>query len=138
MRSRLALRLAWMTNYEPSSARLARWPDRRVCSGFERRVEGDVRPEKLRNGAPGLGGLDRLIKIGLAGAGHLRIERQVNGCDGEPVRLLLKRHVRFGCDPLGDQPGLLKLDRQGHRKASRVRRADQFLRVRAGPLLETR
>ena len=75
-------------------SRVACW--REFAQGFELRVEGDVGPEKLRNGAPGLGGLDGLIKSGLAGAGHLRIERQVNGCDGEPVRLLLKRHIRFG------------------------------------------
>ena len=74
-------------------------------------------------------------KCRLADAGHRGLHRQRDPVDQETVTLLDQAHAGLRVDFAGGQPGPIAGKRERHREASRVRSAQDFLRIGAAAIV---
>src|SRR5690606_23356843 len=99
----------------------------------------DLRPRKqLRHRTILLRRLGVLAERRLVDPRNPPLRRQLDPRDRETVPRLLQVHLGRRLDPLRLEPGTRQPRRERHREATRVRRREQLLRVRALPFLEAR
>src|SRR5450755_2194383 len=99
----------------------------------QRRVQGDLGVQQLRDWAARLRLVGKLLKFCIVRTRDLGFQDQMDGRDREAVGLLFKRHVGLGLHMLGGELRFAENERQRHREAAGMRRADQFFRI--GPRL---
>src|SRR3974390_2855335 len=100
-------------------------------------IQGDVGLQQLGNRATSLGLVGKLVELGLIRTRYLGLQVQMHGGDGEPVRDLLESNLSGCLHPFRSEFGLAQYERQRHREAAGVGRADEFFWVGARLALET-
>lgn len=123
-----------------SDSRVYTWPASETVerSPLQRRVERYLRPgQRLRDRTRLLGLLGYLVELAPLDVGNLGVQRQVDARNLEPAAVgAVEVDVGLGVESLWLVALVFEEGRELHRETPRVGRADEFLGVRPGFVLE--